>query len=230
MEATEARRWRFRGPEMEGPVARWYAGVRGSQSQLELYRQQARQLTASVPAGSRILEIAPGPGYLAVEMARLGRFEVAGLDISHTFVGIARENARKAGVSIDFQQGDVAGIPMPDGSFDLVVCQAAFKNFGLPRTALAEMFRVLRAGGSAVIDDMNHEASHADIEHEVKAMGLGRLRTFTTQATLEMLRRRAYTAGHFQDLASQSPFKTCDIERAGIGIRVRLTKPEAPVA
>ena len=42
MQVTETRRWRFKGPEMEGPVARWYARVRGSDSQLDMYRRQAR--------------------------------------------------------------------------------------------------------------------------------------------------------------------------------------------
>src|SRR5260370_38120239 len=149
MQTMEARRWRLKGPEMEGPVARWYARVRGSQSQLDLYREQAAQLTAGLPDGARVLEVAPGPGYLAIEIARNGRLHVTALDISRTFVQIASENARKAGVSVDFRNGDVAKMPFEAESFDLVVCQAAFKNFTLPRTALAEMHRVLRTGGTA---------------------------------------------------------------------------------
>ncbi|HYM97387.1 MAG TPA: hypothetical protein VET26_08805, partial [Candidatus Sulfotelmatobacter sp.] len=97
-------------------------------------------------------------------------------------------------------------------------------------TALSEMFRVLRAGGTAVIDDMSHEASHAEIADEVKGMGLGRVSSFMTTATLEMLRRRAYTRAQFERLAAQSPFHECVISAAGIGLRVRLTKPGAAVA
>jgi ubiquinone/menaquinone biosynthesis C-methylase UbiE len=224
MQMTETRRWRFKGPEMEGPVARWYARVRGSSSQLETYRKQAVQLTAGLPAGARVLEVAPGPGYLAIEMARPGRVQVTGLDISHTFVAIATENARNAGVTADFRQGDAARMPFETESFDLVVCQAAFKNFTLPHTALAEMHRVLRAGGTAVIQDMSREATHAAIEHEVNAMALGRFSTFTTKATLEMLKRRAYAPAHFERLASDSPFRTCEITTEGIGLEVRLKK------
>src|SRR2546421_135867 len=101
---------RFALPEMEGAVARWYAKQRGTDLQLRAYREQAAQLTDGVPSGARVLEVAPGPGYLAVEIAKLG-FEVAGLDISHTFVQIAGDNAVKAGVRVDFRQGDVAGMP-----------------------------------------------------------------------------------------------------------------------
>src|SRR6266480_232851 len=226
MQTTESKRWRFKGPEMEGPIARWYARVRGSQSQLEAYRKQAAQLTAGLPQGARVLEVAPGPGYLAIEIARLGGFQVTGLDISHTFVAIAAENSRQAGVAVEFRQGDVAEMPFANESFDLVVCQAAFKNFTLPRSALAEMHRVLRSGGTAVIQDMSRDATHADIDREVKGMELGRISTFTTTATLEMLRRRAYSAAQFERLAGQSPFHTCAISTEGIGLEVRLDKKE----
>ena len=226
MQMTESKRWRFKGPEMEGPIARWYARVRGSQSQLEAYRKQASQLTAGLPQGARVLEVAPGPGYLAIEIARLGAFQVTGLDISRTFVAIAAENARQAGVAVEFRQGDVAEMPFANESFDLVVCQAAFKNFTLPRSALAEMHRVLRSGGTAVIQDMSRDATHAEIDREVKGMELGRISTFTTTATLEMLRRRAYSAAQFERLADQSPFHTCAISTEGIGLEVRLDKKE----
>jgi ubiquinone/menaquinone biosynthesis C-methylase UbiE len=209
---------------MEGAVARWYAKVRRSGSQIEEYRRQAAELTKGLPEGAAVLEVAPGPGYLAIEMARLGRFQVTGLDISHTFVQIASENARQAGVSVDFQQGDVAVMPFAADSFDLIACQAAFKNFVHPGSALYEMQRVLRTGGTALIQDMSHEATHEDIEKEVKAMELGWLSTLTTKATLEMLRRRAYSPAQFERLAAESPFQGCEINTQGIGLEVRLTK------
>ena len=224
MEMTETRRWRLKGPEMEGPIARWYARIRGSASQLEAYRKQALHLTAGLRHGARVLEVAPGPGYLAIEMARPGRIHVTGLDISRTFVEIAGENASQAGVTVEFRQGDVARMPFETESFDLVVCQAAFKNFTQPRSALAEMHRVLRAGGSAVIQDMSRAATHADIDQEVKGMDLGRFSAFTTTATLEMLKRRAYAPSQFERLATDSPFKTCEISTDGIGLEVRLKK------
>ncbi|HEX7265407.1 MAG TPA: class I SAM-dependent methyltransferase [Candidatus Dormibacteraeota bacterium] len=220
----ETRRWRLKGPEMEGPVARWYARVRGSESQIEAYRKQAALLTAGLPDGAQVLEVAPGPGYLSIEMARLRRLQVTALDISRTFVEIGTENARRAGVTVDFRQGDVAGMPFEAGSFDLIVCQAAFKNFTLPLTSLAEMHRVLRAGGTAVIQDMSHDATHADIEEEVRGMGLGRLSSFMTKATLERLRNRAYSPLRFELLVAESPFQTCEITTAGIGLEVRLKK------
>ncbi|HVC75548.1 MAG TPA: class I SAM-dependent methyltransferase [Candidatus Micrarchaeaceae archaeon] len=225
MERAE-RRWRFKGPEMEGMVARWYTGIRSSGKQLEEYRQQATRLTAALPDGARILEVAPGPGYLAVEMARSGRFRVSGLDISRTFVEIASVKAAQAGVNADFHQGDAATMPFESGTFDLVTCQAAFKNFTQPGNALAEFHRVLRNGGTAVIEDMSSDASHDDIASEVRKMQLGRVSAFMTKVTLEMLKRRAYSPARFQRLVAKSPFQSSTIRTEGIGLEVRLVKRE----
>jgi ubiquinone/menaquinone biosynthesis C-methylase UbiE len=224
MQPTAIARWRIKGPEMEGVVARWYARIRGTGSQIDEYRKEAERLTGSLPAGARVLEVAFGPGYLAVELARLGRVQVTGLDISHTFVKIATQNAREAGVSADFHQGDAAVMPFEADTFDLIICQAAFKNFVHPGSALSEMHRVLRSGGTAVIQDMSSDATHADIEREVQGMGLGRVSSFTTKGTLEMLKRRAHSPAQFEKLVAESPFKTCAITTEGIGLEVRLEK------
>jgi ubiquinone/menaquinone biosynthesis C-methylase UbiE len=224
MQATAVARWRIKGPEMEGVVARWYARIRGTDSQIAAYRQEAERLTSSLPDGAKVLELAFGPGYLAIELARPGRYKVSGLDISHTFVKIAGQGAREAGVTADFHQGDAAVMPFDADSFDLIVCQAAFKNFVHPGSALSEMHRVLRAGGTAVIQDMSSDASHAEIEREVNTMKLGWVNSFTTKGTLEMLKRRAYSPAKFEQLATESPFQTCTITTEGIGLEVRLTK------
>jgi ubiquinone/menaquinone biosynthesis C-methylase UbiE len=225
MNATALSSKRKLVPEMEGATARWYARLRASPAQMETYRTQAVRLTRHLPDGARVLEVAPGPGYHAIEIAKLGRFEVVGLDISRTLVEIASEGARRAGINVDFRYGDVANMPFEAESFDLITCQAAFKNFAQPVRALEEMHRVLRPGGMAVIDDLNREISTADIDAEVRRQGLGRLNGFATKWILgTMLRRRAYSAAQFGLLARQSAFGACDVRTEGIGLEVRLSK------
>ena len=63
MQATGSQRWRFKGPEMEGAVARWYAKVRRSGGQIEEYRRQAAHLTEGLPDGAAILDRAPGEDF-----------------------------------------------------------------------------------------------------------------------------------------------------------------------
>jgi ubiquinone/menaquinone biosynthesis C-methylase UbiE len=210
---------------MEGMTARWYARQRGTASQVAAFRGQAAALTAGVPDGGDVLEVAPGPGYLAVEMARLGRFRVSGLDISRTMVEIARENAAGAGVQVDLRHGDATAMPFADASFDLVVCQAAFKNFRRPVSALDEMHRVLRPGGLAVIQDLRREATGAEIDREVARQGLGGLDAFVTKRVLGRLRNRAHTAAQFERLVAESSFRAGAIENDGIEVEVRLEKP-----
>jgi ubiquinone/menaquinone biosynthesis C-methylase UbiE len=211
-------------PEMEGAVARWYARNRGSRAQLKAYREQARRLMADRPDGSAVLEVAPGPGYFAIEVARLGH-TVTCLDISRTFVEIATSKAAEAGVPVDVRQGDVAAMPFEDGSFDLVVCQAAFKNFTRPVAALDEMYRVLRPGGVAVIQDLCRDVTAADIAAEVRGMEIGPVASAMTRMTLAWLRRRAYSTATFTELAAASTFGTCTVQADGIGLEVRLTRP-----
>ena len=217
----------YKGLPMEGPIAHWYSRLRATKSQLALYRKQAAELTSGLPDGAAVLEVAPGPGYLAVEMARPGRLRVSALEISRSFVKIASRNALRAQVSLDVRQGDAAEMPFADDSFDLIVCQAAFKNFAHPAAALDEMHRVLRRGGAAVIQDMTRDSTRLDIEREVGTMALGRLNSFMTRRTLTALRRRAYSPAQFRALAGASAFGGCEITTRGIGMEVRLEKPAA---
>jgi 2-polyprenyl-3-methyl-5-hydroxy-6-metoxy-1,4-benzoquinol methylase len=79
---------------MEGAVAKWYAFL--TKKSLEDFTALARCVAVQIPARSRILEVTPGPGYFAIELAELGDYQITGLDISETFVEIARANAAKA--------------------------------------------------------------------------------------------------------------------------------------
>src|SRR5262249_4961751 len=146
----------YKGLPLEGFLARWYA--RNTAKDTAAFRALAAALAARLPRGCDVLEVAPGPGYLAIELARLGPYRIAGLDISHTFVRMAAENATKAGMAVTFHHGDAAAMPFAPGSFDFIVCRAAFKNFTWPLQAPNEMHRVLRPGGEAPIIDQRPPA------------------------------------------------------------------------
>lgn len=220
----ETRPARFRVPEMEGAAARRYDRLRGTEAQMAQYRRRADELVAGLPGGADVLEVAPGPGYFALEMARRGA-HVTGLDISPTMVEIATGHAREAGLEVEFRHGDATEMPFADASFDLVVCQAAFKNFLQPVQALNEMHRVLRPGGLALIEDMRHEATLRDIRAEVRGMESPPLTQLLTGAILWGLRRRAKSVSEFFRIAEASAFGGCSIRTEGIGLEARLEKP-----
>src|SRR6516164_3317171 len=99
----------YKGMGMDGFVARWYTRTRAHD--MESFREQARSVAARLTPGARVLEVAPGPGFFAIELAKLGPFTITGLDVSRTFVQIATENARAAGVAVDFQLGNASAMP-----------------------------------------------------------------------------------------------------------------------
>ena len=211
-----------KGPNMEGAIARWYA--KNTASNLDGFRKQAVALAARLQAGAAVLEVAPGPGYLAVELAKRGHFRISAVDYSHSFIAICRENAKAAGVDIDFRQGDAAKLPFPDSRFDFIFCRAAFKNFGDPVGAIREMHRVLKPGGTALIEDMRKDASNEAIAREVSGMKMGWLMALTTRRILRGLRKRAYTRDDYTRMIAQTPFVTGDIQSNGIGFAATLSR------
>ena len=100
----------YKGMAMEGTIARWYA--KNTKGNIEQYKNWAKIIAENVEERSKVLEIAPGPGYLSIELAKLGDYNVTGLDISKTFVEIAKNNADQAGVKVKFIHGDASNIPL----------------------------------------------------------------------------------------------------------------------
>jgi ubiquinone/menaquinone biosynthesis C-methylase UbiE len=211
----------YKGWGMEGFVAEWYA--RQTARDLEEIHQTARQLAANLDSGSRVLEVAPGPGYLAIELARLSGALVTGLDISRSFVSIARDNARQADVCVEFEHGDAADLPFLGAQFDFLVCRAAFKNFSRPLAAINEMHRVLKPGGAAVIIDLRKDFSPRAVKDYTKKHGLfaGWLIRLTFNA---MLKKRAYTNETISDLVARSQFGRGEIHLDPIGFELWLRK------
>jgi ubiquinone/menaquinone biosynthesis C-methylase UbiE len=206
-----------------GMMAKWYANL--TAKSMSEYESDAKRMAKLIKPGDSALEVAPGPGYLAVALAKLGNYRVTGMDISQAFVDIARQNAQKAGVQVEFRQGDASHMPFEPNAFNLIVCRAAFKNFAAPVAALNEMHRVLKPGAKAVIIDLRHDASSAEIDKAVDAMGLGPINRFTTRLTFKhMLLKRAYTVESFKQLISQSAFTKYDIQTSGIGMEIYLEK------
>ena len=213
----------YKGLPMEGIIASWYA--RTTFKDLKRHKLIARQLAEKIPANGKVLEIAPGPGYFCIELAQLGNYQITGLDISKSFVEIARKNAAKANLKIDFREGNASATPFENETFDFTFCQAAFKNFSEPVKAIAEMYRVLRPGGTAVIVDLRRDASVEEITREVKGMGLGPVNEAMVKWTFkQMLLKSAYSVTDMKSMIAQTPFGKGRIDVGGVGFQAWLQK------
>src|ERR1700688_1892438 len=170
---------------MEGRVAKWYANNTGQM--LDDFSRLARRISSELPPGSAVLEVAPGPGYFCIELAKLGQYSITGLDISHTFVEIANQKAAVAGVRVDFRQGNAASLPFPDDTFDFLLCRAAFKNF----------------------IDLNRDATPDSMNHYVDSMGLTFVNKVITKLVFRTrLSKTAYTKQQFQQVLAQAKFRS----------------------
>ena len=215
----------YRGISMEGALANWYAKI--TRKDLAEFERLAKVLASGLPTNARVLEIAPGPGYLSVALAKLGPHKITGLDISQAFVQMASQNAKREGVTARFIHASASEIPLEDGMFDLVVCRAAFKNFSEPLKAMNEMHRVLKPQGRAIIIDLRKDASWQEIESYVDGLHLSAANTWMTKFTFKhMLLKRAYTEPQMMSLAEQSDFKSCEIVRAPVGMEIRLVRQQ----
>jgi ubiquinone/menaquinone biosynthesis C-methylase UbiE len=211
----------FRGIGMEGFIAHWYA--KNTAVDIEDFRRTAQMIAHRLLPGAHVLEIAPGPGYLAIELAKLGAYSITGVDISKSFVRIATENARRAGLNIEFRLGDAHVLPFATGSFDCIVCRAAFKNFSDPVTALREMRRTLKNDAIALIVDLRKDVSDAMIDEFVRSRAGGRTNALITGWTFKhMLRNRAYSRSDMLAMAKTAGFTRCDITEESIGMDVWL--------
>jgi ubiquinone/menaquinone biosynthesis C-methylase UbiE len=219
----EAQTKGYKGLGMEGGIARWYAKL--TRKSLPEFEQLAQRMAAGLASGARVLEVAPGPGYFSVALSKLGEFEITGLDVSKTFVEISRKNAKEAGVSVDFQQGNASHMPFANDRFDLILCRAAFKNFSEPVRALAEMRRVLRPGGRAIIIDLGRDTPQEEINRHIDAMKVGAINAaFTKLAFRCMLLKRAYTREQFEKMITEAGWQKYEIGEAPVGFEITLRK------
>lgn len=217
----------YKGLAMEGVIARWY-DKNARKSTPEQYVTWANTVAENVAEGDSVLEVAPGPGYLGIALAKRGHYNIIRLDISRTFVQIAKKNATEAGVktAVEFRQGDAAHMPFDDDSFDFIICSAAFKNFADPVGVLLEMNRVLRENKSAMIIDMRRDASNEALRGAIKSMGLSRRASLSMYWTFWFLRRTAYTKDQFEEFIAQAHFRKHVIRNSAdaIGFEIWLEK------
>ncbi len=122
------------------------------------YDGVAADVAARVPPGSRVLEIGCGPGHLATRMARDHRLDVTGLDLDPAMIERATssgERRRAAGETAPtFVVGDVAALPVPDRSFDVVVSTLSVHHWDDAAAGIREIARVLKPGGVGLLWDL----------------------------------------------------------------------------
>ena len=116
------------------------------------WRKKAVRELADVKP-ERILDIATGTGDFAIAALKLNPKEVIGVDISQGMLDVGIEKMKKKAVDdiIKMRIGDSEALPFEDGYFDALTVGFGVRNYENLEKGLADMLRVLRPGGKAVI-------------------------------------------------------------------------------
>ena len=93
-----------------------------------------------------VLDAGTGPAFLAIILAKAG-CRVTALDFSASMLEEGMANAKRAGASISFVQGDVMNLPFPDDTFDAIVTRNVTWNLPDVPKAYGCWLRVLKKGG-----------------------------------------------------------------------------------
>jgi ubiquinone/menaquinone biosynthesis C-methylase UbiE len=131
----------------------------GNRFRQQEYRRLAREAVAlGVSPGGTVLDVGTGPGFVAIEVARLLEgtgCRVVGMDLSRVMLTIAAENAAREGLNgaLTWREGDAKAMPFDDDEFDLVVCNDSLHHWEDPLPVFDEIARVLKEGGTCIVHD-----------------------------------------------------------------------------
>jgi ubiquinone/menaquinone biosynthesis C-methylase UbiE len=110
---------------------------------------------------ARVLDVATGGGHTALALAGVAR-HVTAYDVTEPMLRAARGLLRERGAAAAFVAGDVEALPFRDGAFDVVTCRIAAHHFASVPAAVREIRRVLRPGGSFLLQDiLGHDDAEA---------------------------------------------------------------------
>lgn len=123
------------------------------------YDDMAAECAAALDgvATPSILEVGPGPGHLAERLLTLlpdARW--TGVDVDAAMLDAVRRRLEAAGHAdrATLVEADVAAMPIPDATVDIVVSSLSAHHWGDAKAGFREIRRVLRPGGRAIIVDV----------------------------------------------------------------------------
>ena len=129
--------------------------------------------TAALQAGEEVLDVACGTGVITrLAAAAVGPTgSVSGVDLAPDMIEVAAATDQPDGAPIEWREADAVSLPLPDQSYNVVLCQMGLMFMEDEAAAVAEMHRVLRPGGRVVVNTPGRiqppfeEMERAIVEH-----------------------------------------------------------------
>jgi glycosyltransferase involved in cell wall biosynthesis/SAM-dependent methyltransferase len=147
----------------------------------------------ALPAGSRVLDVGCGSGWLSEYFARLG-YEVRGIDISPDLVEMSRERVARVPYGVDhetplrcsFQVHDIERAPLAE-TFDAVICYDSLHHFEDERAVVRNLAAMLPVGGQLFVLEGERPPAGSRSEEELRAV-MREFRTLESPFDYEYLR------------------------------------------
>ena len=180
-----------------------------------IYGPLARTAVAELVPGGSMLDVGCGPGQLVIRAARrTSDARITGADLDPLMIDRASANAGRhlrpdESARVTFTVADVATLPFPDRSFDLVVSTFSMHHWSDPNAGLQEVYRVLKPGGRALIWDVAGPVRHL----ESAASGPSALITDSPFRSLKLGRR--WSLGPWPIVERHDLVRPADTSRAG---------------
>lgn len=171
-----------------------------------IYRSVASDVATEAPSGE-LLELGAGPGFLAAEIATRNRnLQVTAVNHAPGMVQAAEARVHHAGVGrqVKVSRGHATDIPYPDNSFDYVISLGGLQHWSAPELAMAEIHRVLRPGGKALLYNLRREMPEEGWDRVRERVALLLRPIF--DVTVAIPAERAHTEGQINALVARTPF------------------------
>jgi len=196
--------------------------------QMRLLRWFVARRATELTSHGMAVDLGCGPGHLVTKLAHMApRLHVTGLDLSDEMLVEAERHALEAGLAdrVSFRKGDVAQIPVPDGTLDLVVSTLSLHHWSDPIAVLDEIARVLRPGGAFLVFDLRRDL----------AAPFYLLLWFATRCVVPPALRRvneplasrdaAFTPGEAKYLTEGSQLRGWEVTRGPLWLTIEGRKP-----
>ncbi len=159
-----------------------------------------------MPRGAKTLEVGMGSARISSYLANEG-CKVFGVDYSKHAINVARRNFKLSGLIGEFCMADAFNLPFPNGCFDMIFSTGLLEHFEKPLPIVAEMVRVLRAGGIFWSDIVPKKFSFL--------RSLDFLNTITKRDKIQIFERK-FTRKEIESLLSTSGLKDIGVFAAGV--------------
>lgn len=188
------------------------------------YKALADEIVSKLNSG-RVLDIGTGSGNLPIEIAkRAPNLEIIGIDLSKTLIKIARNMARREGVSksVRFEIGSAYDLKFEDSYFDMVISSVTIHHLKYPTKAFNEIYRVLKPDREAWIYDLIRDASLKEAKQTLREMNLPIFPSIILYRFFG-LKYEEYL-GEITEYLEESLFKEYKFEKKGCFMKIVLSK------